>query len=439
MKFIISFCSITILLCGIIVIYISQAEANYDPDPPVIVDYLFPKNELLPIDAKHAIREALLAWNYPFPQNGRFSMLSLRLESNWALATLTSADLNAPPIPGQETSIFNGRVFNLVLTYDNKRWRAAIEGDENIYELLNLIPETELSNGAKDALFSLSTKSVDQVYNNYKFPWPSDRPWHNHGGWHGTSDLAIDFDVVDNTNSDVLVAAPGYISNLIPCSPSDHYIIRITTENTNEQITLIHLDGNTVRAEGLQQGNYVPQGKKLGRMAGAFSGSDSCGIYSDGTHLHVEFPMKPFTIDGKTYTDSYWYNGVYLYSSNNQNGNTCSSTVPLPSGYTKCADEGGTCSFSGTADVAYGANDKYTIKTGISNNIACTNDAFGCDPNYGTTKECYFKIEDGNICNTTVPLPSGYTKCADEGGTCNFSGTSNVYYGASGKFTYKTH
>jgi hypothetical protein len=38
--------------------------------------------------------------------------------------------------------------------------------------------------------------------------------------------------------------------------------------------------------------------------------------------------------------------------------------------------------------------------------------------------------------NSTVPvIPDGYTKCADEEGRCNFSGTADVIYGAYGVYT----
>ena len=75
----------------------------------------------------------------------------------------------------------------------------------------------------------------------------------------------------------------------------------------------------------------------------------------------------------------------------------CTSTVPLPPDYTKCADEGDTCNFSGTTDVAFGENGKYTIKTGVTNSIACTNEAFGCDPIPNTEKKCHYKnVSCGN-------------------------------------------
>lgn len=59
-----------------------------------------------------------------------------------------------------------------------------------------------------------------------------------------------------------------------------------------------------------------------------------------------------------------------------------------PSGYTFCADENGTCSFSGRREIAYGADGQfnYRIATGST---ACDNATFG-DPIYGVVKACYY-------------------------------------------------
>lgn len=61
-----------------------------------------------------------------------------------------------------------------------------------------------------------------------------------------------------------------------------------------------------------------------------------------------------------------------------------------PAGYTFCAWEGERCSFSGTADVAYGANGRFAYRSGVSGGIDCNNGVFG-DPVYGVRKACYFR------------------------------------------------
>jgi hypothetical protein len=91
-----------------------------------------------------------------------------------------------------------------------------------------------------------------------------------------------------------------------------------------------------------------------------------------------------------------------------------------PVGYILCAAENGTCAFSGTANVAYGANNAFKYAT-ATNSIACNNATFG-DPLSGVAKACYYG-------------PAGYTLCAAENGTCAFSGTASVAYGANGTST----
>ena len=62
-----------------------------------------------------------------------------------------------------------------------------------------------------------------------------------------------------------------------------------------------------------------------------------------------------------------------------------------PEGYAFCAAENGNCSFSGTQNVAYGANGKFVFKA-LANGIACNNATFG-DPIVGTVKACYIGPE----------------------------------------------
>src|SRR5678809_1349045 len=84
--------------------------------------------------------------------------------------------------------------------------------------------------------------------------------------------------------------------------------------------------------------------------------------------------------------------------------------------WTFCAREGGTCTFSGTQQVRYGANGLYAYKT-LTGGTACTNAVFG-DPAPGVAKQC---ATDGS--SSTAPATGSWSVCANEGGTCAFSGT----------------
>ena len=96
--------------------------------------------------------------------------------------------------------------------------------------------------------------------------------------------------------------------------------------------------------------------------------------------------------------------------------------------WTSCAAENGTCSFTGTATVAYGANGNFAYGT-FTNSTACNNTVFG-DPNFGAVKSCY---------RIAAPPASGvWPTCAAENQTCAFTGTMTVAFGANGKFVYHT-
>ena len=58
---------------------------------------------------------------------------------------------------------------------------------------------------------------------------------------------------------------------------------------------------------------------------------------------------------------------------------------------TYCADEGERCNFSGTKEIAYGAEGRFTTRT-ATNGINCNNSVFG-DPNSGVVKSCYIVEE----------------------------------------------
>jgi hypothetical protein len=100
----------------------------------------------------------------------------------------------------------------------------------------------------------------------------------------------------------------------------------------------------------------------------------------------------------------------------------------VPAGYTRCAAEHGVCTLSAPAVVAYGAG-TMVYQTAPAGTVPCTSAAFGGDPAYGSLKSCY-----------TAPIggPAGYTRCAGEDGTCSFSGTHTVAYGANGAFAYRS-
>jgi hypothetical protein len=99
-----------------------------------------------------------------------------------------------------------------------------------------------------------------------------------------------------------------------------------------------------------------------------------------------------------------------------------------PSGYAQCAAEDGTCGFTGSRNVAYGANGAFNNRL-LSGGTACTNAVFG-DPLNGVAKSCYLPPAGGPA--------GGWTQCAAESGTCPAASGQPVAYGAYGAFAYAT-
>lgn len=89
---------------------------------------------------------------------------------------------------------------------------------------------------------------------------------------------------------------------------------------------------------------------------------------------------------------------------------SCDATN-LPSGYVKCADENGYCSFSGTQQVYYGADSCYKVRT-YTNGVGCNNGNFG-DPLPGVSKACYIPAS----CNPSADQIALYAN-TNYGGAC---------------------
>ena len=108
----------------------------------------------------------------------------------------------------------------------------------------------------------------------------------------------------------------------------------------------------------------------------------------------------------------YWErpNRSLLYKVNDFSaGSSNNSNSDGPQGYTRCAGENQSYTFSGTVDVAYGANGHFSYRQGVSGTINFNNGTFG-DPIPGTLKSGYYKASGGSgggtitdIVNTLSP------------------------------------
>ena len=107
------------------------------------------------------------------------------------------------------------------------------------------------------------------------------------------------------------------------------------------------------------------------------------------------------------------------------------------SSWTLCAQENGTCNFSGTRNVKYGTTTAYVTRA-LTGPAACDNATFG-DPAVGQWKSCWYGSTTTSTTTTTpTTTTSTWTECAQENGTCTFSGTHNVRYGTATSYVTKT-
>jgi chitodextrinase len=126
---------------------------------------------------------------------------------------------------------------------------------------------------------------------------------------------------------------------------------------------------------------------------------------------------------------------VYVETADCPTGQTMSvfSATAGPD-WARCALEGEHCSFSGAAEVRYGANGNWTSSRSFSNGVACTNSVFG-DPLYGVRKSCELRSSGSTPTPPPTPPTSQWAHCTTEGSTCSFSGSREVRYGANGTWT----
>jgi len=130
------------------------------------------------------------------------------------------------------------------------------------------------------------------------------------------------------------------------------------------------------------------------------------------------------------------------YASSTSAAPTAAPASSTPA-WVACAGEGGTCTFSGTREVRYGANGLYATKI-FTGSVVCSNIAFG-DPARGLLKTCSYASNAASsttTASTATVAPSAadsdWTSCAAEGGTCSFTGTRQVRYGANGSYATRT-
>jgi hypothetical protein len=268
-------------------------------------------------------------WIEEFPPDNTFYMPSIRLEENWGLANLHYKSAGVNYADEENSPISNS--FTMLITKNlDGQWLSAFTDEPLAADLVRFIPSDELSEEAKTTLVAHYPSSYKTMsFNvNYKLPWRSNGPkfffsgvrvnntypCSNNSGWHGALPYlggqpchALDFAPRLSstvTNADIVSPVTGYIEHICKNSGGlKQSALAIKATSSNQLIGIWHLDKNTIPA-GLKQGVQVKQGDYLGQMVTGFvdESKAACPLISQGTHLHLVAPYKPFAIDGYTFT-----------------------------------------------------------------------------------------------------------------------------------------
>lgn len=291
-----------------------------------------PSADQLPEDTRIVLENILNDSINEIPEGGDFFVTSVRWEEDWAIVSVSLADLDIPPDEGSNTRLADAPSYVVLLAESDGQWSGSVEGDPNMEKTMAKLPADVLSSFARNVLMGKQNNSPQAVQASYKLPWPSGFPWirtdgYGDPGWHNSAlwtfpaNHSLDFDILGYTNSDILAAATGTIRYMCR-GANNQWFVRVEDDD-GVSLGYLHLDGATVPSN-ITELERVTQGQYMGRMREGWI-SDGCGT-SEGTHIHIFFPYKPFTIDGYTFTETYTYQDVSLYSSQGNGG--CCGCLP---------------------------------------------------------------------------------------------------------------
>jgi len=209
-------------------------------------------------------------------------------------------------------------------------------------------------------------------------------------------------------------SAPGNGADGFAMAPIAQYVHVASGENRSNvgQIDIGAYEANGAAATPPVQAGWIQCAAENGTCS--FSGTHEVR-YGSGT-----------TFVSKTVTGSVACSNAVFGDPTPQVAKTCSYSAVT---WTSCANENGTCSFSGTHEVRYGSGTTFVSKT-VTGSVACSNAVFG-DPTPQVAKTCSYA-------NDSAAAAETWSTCAAEDGTCSFSGTRDVRYGAGTSFVTRT-
>jgi type II secretory pathway pseudopilin PulG len=181
-------------------------------------------------------------------------------------------------------------------------------------------------------------------------------------------------------------------------------------------ITLRSGNKSTTTNDIRQNGNYaMAQMSKMITYAQEFEGVSVNDPSQFPAQLQTDCTSQPAFTQYKYLRIKSFDEGITTFACTDSKIASQSSIVSTPqAGWTFCANEGAQCSFTGTANVQYGANGSYFYKI-LTNGTPCTNAVFG-DPLVGTVKQCYYQATTGTLNYLVDPnmVTTCYFNCTQE-------------------------
>lgn len=268
------------------------------------VEYLSQELEqMLNREIRSAIELALTSRDPNQIPGSVVTIISVRLEATWGLATVVST--RSPEYQQAEGShdagIMQPNLTGAILFVEKEPgWEVALMETPAFDELVINVPVEELSLQARAAFQGRDfIRSNESSGTDLKFPWGRDELWELTQGWHcdfyGCD--ALDYAPDGTTTREVLSVTNATVIGL--CNPDNgNFQVQVRTRSTvgSDDWYYLHLD----KSDGFPTiGTGLDQGDVIGKIYWANNYTDDCG-YGSAPHVHLTAPSRFYTMDNWT-------------------------------------------------------------------------------------------------------------------------------------------
>lgn len=302
------------LVLTLTILFLSLIKGQFihaKSDNSEILGYAF--GDLPPV-AQDSLKEAIQNRPSTILEGGTFFIVgNFEMSDMWGIGHLGAAIGNEPPNWGE--SIW-------FIIKDQGVSTAALQDTQLFDEFLNELPD-QLKRLIEPRLERSSVSPET-----FLFPWDKSQTWRYTYGWHGGTNLSLDFapSNVAANNTWVLASLSGTINMVCGGVGYDTNQIAVNLNTTSGITTYRHIEYNTYISQNINN-QTIPQGKKISLL---YNGNQGSGYYNTsvaypwpscvqgsspscvyiqyntycgagtGPHVHWTVPTKPFTVEGWT-------------------------------------------------------------------------------------------------------------------------------------------